>query len=164
LAALLDRSLLHSAEGADGETRFTMLETIREYALEQLVAWDELEAMRRRHALHYIALAHAAEPEMWGAQRKRWMDRLEQEYANLRAVLDWAGARGEIELGLQLGSALWHIWDAQGMVTEGRAHLSALLAQAQTGPPTPAHIKALRGAGLIACDQGDVSAAHALFD
>ena len=62
LAALLDKSLLRQNEGSDSEPRFTMLETIREFALEQLVASDEIEIMRQRHAAYYLALTEEAEP------------------------------------------------------------------------------------------------------
>jgi tetratricopeptide (TPR) repeat protein len=164
LAALVDQSLVRQDEGLDGEPRFTLLETIREYAWDQLVAHSELEAIKHRHATYYLTLAAAAESELQGPRQKHWMDRLEQEHANLRAVLGWAGAHGETELGLQLGSVLWQLWDAQGTLTEGRAHLSALLAQAQTSPPTLARIKVLYGAGVIAWDQGDLDAAHAFWD
>jgi DNA-binding CsgD family transcriptional regulator/tetratricopeptide (TPR) repeat protein len=164
LAALIDQSLVRQNEGLGGEPRFTMLETIREYALEQLVVGAELEATRRRQVVYYRTFAEAAKSGLWGPQHKHWMDRLEQEHANLRAVLEWARAQGETELGLQLGSVLWDLWDTLGTVTEGRAQLSALLAQAQTSPPTLARIEVLYGAGLMALDQGDVAAGNALWN
>jgi predicted ATPase/class 3 adenylate cyclase/DNA-binding CsgD family transcriptional regulator len=163
LAALVDHSLVRQNEGLDGEPRFVMLETIREYALELLVTSGDLEATQRRHAAHYQIFAEAAGPEWLGKpQHDHWMDRLHQEHANLRAVLEWAGAHGETELGLQLGSVLWELWDAQGAVTEGRAQLSALLAQAQGTSPTLARIEVLRGASEMAQEQGDVAAEQSL--
>ena len=71
LAALVDQSLLRQDESADGEPRFTMLETIREYALERLAASGEEEAIRQRHAAYFLALAEAAEPELRGAQAEQ---------------------------------------------------------------------------------------------
>jgi predicted ATPase/class 3 adenylate cyclase/DNA-binding CsgD family transcriptional regulator len=164
LGALVDQSLVRQNQGLDGEPRFTMLETIREFALEQLAARGQREATQRRQAVYYRTFAEAAKSGVWGPQHKHWMDRLEQEHANLRAVLEWAGARGETELGLQLGSALGELWDVQGTVTEGRTQLSALLAQAQPGPPTLARIKVLGSAGHMAFDQGDIDAARTLWD
>ncbi|NTU82494.1 MAG: LuxR family transcriptional regulator, partial [Chloroflexales bacterium] len=163
LAALVDQSLLRQEAGLDGEPRFALLETIREYALEQLGVSGELEGTQRRHAAYYRTFAAAAEAGVEGAHQQQWMARLAQEQANLRAVLAWAAAQGDAELGLQLGSALWVLWDVQGTVTEGRAQLAALLAQAQTSPATTARIKVLRGAGLMAWDQGDVVVAETLI-
>jgi predicted ATPase/transposase/DNA-binding XRE family transcriptional regulator len=90
LAALLDHSLLQCAEGADGKTRFTMLETIREYALERLKASGEEDLLRRRHAAYYLALAEVTEPKIQGAEQAAWLDRLEMEHDNLRAALAWS--------------------------------------------------------------------------
>ncbi len=164
LAALVDQSLVRQEEGLDSEPRFVMLETIREYASEQLVARSELVATRHQHAGYYLTFAQAAESGVSGPLRKHWIDQLEQEHANLRAVLEWASAHGETQLGLQLSSVLWQLWDAQGTLTEGRAQLSALLAQAQSSSPTLARIKALYGAGVMAWNQGNLDAAHALWE
>jgi predicted ATPase/DNA-binding CsgD family transcriptional regulator len=163
LASLIDQSLLRQEEGIDGEPRFTMLETIREYALERLATGGQLEVIQRRHAVYYQTFAEAAEPELWGAKHKYWIARLTQEHANLRSALGWAHAHGETELGLHLGSALWHLWDVLGTVSEARALLAVLLAQAQTGPSTPARIKVTRAAGMMAWDQGDIASAHTLL-
>jgi predicted ATPase/class 3 adenylate cyclase len=164
LTALVDHSLVRQDEGLDGEPRFVMLETIREYAAERLVASGEREATRSRQAAYYLTLVDTARSGMGGSQYKHWMDRLEQEYDNLRGVLDWASARGETELGLQLGSMLWLVWDARGTITEGRARLLALLAQAQNSPPTPARMYVLLGAGQLALAQGDLAVAQTLAE
>jgi tetratricopeptide (TPR) repeat protein len=160
LAALVDHSLVRQDAGLDGEPRFVMLETIREYATEQLVASGELEGTRRRHAVYYLTLTEAQVSRLPGPQYKHWIDYLEREQDNLRAVLDWASARGETELGLQIGSVYWCVVS----VTEGRARLSTLLAQAQNSPPTPARIKVLFGASNMAALQGDLATAQALVE
>ncbi len=106
IGALLDQSLVQPAEGVAGEPRFTMLETIREYALEQLEASDEAEQVRRRHAEHYLALAETAEPHLRGRERGAWLDRLEVEHDNLRAALEWALEGSDMETGARIAIAL----------------------------------------------------------
>jgi predicted ATPase len=106
LAALLDQSLVQQGDGPDGEPRFTMLETIREYALEQLEAHSEADAVRRRHAEYYLALAETAQPQFQRAERYRWSERTESEHYNLRAALAWALEGGDVEIGGRLAVAL----------------------------------------------------------
>src|SRR5205807_2244105 len=89
IASLIDKSLLQQAEQDDGEPRFMMLETIREYGLERLNANGEKEAIREAHAEYYLAFAQRAEPELAGSQQAVWLERLDQEYDNLRAALSW---------------------------------------------------------------------------
>src|SRR5262249_19698367 len=106
LASLVDQSLLKQAEGVGGEPRFTMLETIREYALGRLDASGTATALRRQHAAYYLGLAQAAEPELAGSDQGLWLDRLEQEHDNLRATLAWALQHREWELAGRMGEAL----------------------------------------------------------
>jgi predicted ATPase len=87
LASLMDKSLLNRAETEDGEGRFWMLETVKEYALERLEAAGEEEKIRRAHAAHYLALAEEARPELKGSRQTEWFDRLESEHDNHRAAL-----------------------------------------------------------------------------
>jgi predicted ATPase len=95
-------------ERQDGEPRFCMLETIREYGLEQLEASGEANALRQRHAAYYLALAERAEPEA------AWAAHLDRDHDNLRAALRWAKASGQTELGLGLAAALWRFWHVRG--------------------------------------------------
>jgi predicted ATPase/class 3 adenylate cyclase/DNA-binding CsgD family transcriptional regulator len=89
ITALLNQSLLRQVE-VNSEPRFTMLETIREYALEQLEGSGEAKALREWHAQHFVALAEAAEPELVGSRQAEWLNRLEGERDNLRTVLAWS--------------------------------------------------------------------------
>ena len=90
LASLVDKSLVRQLEGADGEPRFGMLETIREYALERLEERGELEDLQRRHAERFLELAEAAEPELVARRPGAWLQRLDEENGNLRAALAWS--------------------------------------------------------------------------
>src|SRR6185503_11096319 len=89
LAALLDHSLVQQADAPDGEPRFLMLETIREYALERLAARGEVDALRDRHLAYFLALAKAAEPHLRGAEQIIWVERMEEEHDNFRSALAW---------------------------------------------------------------------------
>jgi non-specific serine/threonine protein kinase len=90
LASLIDKSLLKELDGVGDEARFVMLETIREYALEQLEASGETEALRRRQAECFLALAETAELQFHGPHQRVWLDRIEVEHDNLRAALAWS--------------------------------------------------------------------------
>ena len=87
IRSLAAKSLVRRQEGPNGQARLGMLETIREYGLEQLRASGELDAMRRRHASFYVALAEEAEPSLLGTEQVRWARQLELDYDNLRAVM-----------------------------------------------------------------------------
>jgi predicted ATPase/class 3 adenylate cyclase len=160
LATLADQSLLLVQEGVEGEPRFVMLETIRDYALEQLEAHGEADAIRRLHAGHYLALAETAERELTGAEPRIWLQRLETEHDNLRAALAWCQtAQGDIEWGLRFGVALWWFWETRGYLYEGRRWLEGMLAR--ESERTALRAAALNGAGALAIDQGDYIAACA---
>ncbi len=130
VAALVEASLLRMDEGGDGEPRFSMLETIREYALERLEEGGEAELQTvRRHALYYLALAERAEPLLMGAQQGAWLDRLEQEHDNLRVAWAWMRERAAVETGARLVRALSRFWDNRGYQGEGRRWIEDLLAR-----------------------------------
>ena len=106
LGSLLDKSLIQRHGNEADETRFTMLETTREYALEWLLSSDEAHALCRRHAAYYLALAEQAAPELTGPHQATWLKRLGREYDNLRAALSWVRQQGQTELGPRLAGAL----------------------------------------------------------
>ncbi|HEV8339260.1 MAG TPA: tetratricopeptide repeat protein, partial [bacterium] len=149
LQSLVDKSLIrHTGE------RFSMLETIREYAAERLEESGEAEQLRRRHAEHFLALAEEAEPNLRGSPRE-WLDRLESEHDNLRAVLDWLEASGENQLSLRLAGVLSRFWAMRGHLAEGRRHLENALRTDEQ--PTAARAKALNGLALVAISAGDAA-------
>jgi predicted ATPase len=153
LTSLVDKSLLRNVEGGAGEQRVSMLQTIREYAVEQLDARQEADELRQRHAEHYRALAERSEPEILRADQADWLERLQDELDNFRAALDWSTTR-DPELALRLGGALRRAWVARGYLTETRARLEAALEQG-TDVPASIRAKALYGLGRIALNQSD---------
>jgi len=152
IASLLDKSLLRQAGGADGEPRFTTLETIREYALEQLAASGELEILRQRHAEYFLALAETAAPEVVGAHGLLWMERLATEYSNLRVVLAWSiPPQGQVDLGMRLAVGLLWFWIIRNEWGEGYLWLEravALTRQVVIAPAIQGNV--LRAAGIMA--------------
>ncbi|MGO8949615.1 MAG: ATP-binding protein [Ktedonobacterales bacterium] len=166
----------------DEEPRFSMLDTVRDYAREQLGERGELESARRRHFRHFLQWAESAEPALRGPDQPAWLARMEQEHANLRAALQWALAEHEAEAGLRLGAALWRFWYLHAHFTDGRHWLEQLLAEAGS-PNSPesnepklvagttvaekesgaARAKVLAGAGILAYQQGDYQRAAALL-
>src|SRR5215217_6048991 len=102
-----------------------MLETVREFALEELARSGAEDAVRRAHAEYFRVLAERAEPELRGAGQVAWIGRLETELPNLRAVLDWSLAGGDGETGLRLAGALYWFWWFRNHVAEGRTLVRA---------------------------------------
>jgi predicted ATPase/DNA-binding CsgD family transcriptional regulator len=160
LASLVDKSLLQQVEQADGEVRFRMLQTLREYGLERLAAEEESETTHRAHAGYYLALAGEAEAGLTGLQQAMWLERLEQEHENLRAAIQWlleqaegAQARNdEAEMALRLVGDLWRFWLVRGYHREGRSFLERAMAVSK-GAPAALRAKALTGASWLVFSQ-----------
>ncbi|MGH7451195.1 MAG: ATP-binding protein, partial [bacterium] len=160
LAALIDKSLLRQEQTTEGEPRFVMFETIREFALERLQASEEWGATRRRHADFFLTLAEQAEPELTGAKQGVWLNILEREHDNLRAVFSWIEETGQADYGLRLGAAIWRFWLVRGHSEEGRARLTALLALSGADKPTRERAKVLNAVGTLLHGSGDYSTAR----
>ena len=163
LASLVDKSLVRQWDGGEGEPRFGLLETIREYALEKLEERGEVDDLRRRHAERFLELVEAAEPELTRANQARWLERLDEEKDNIRAAFAWATAAGEVELALRLAGALVRFWSTRGLMREGRGRLKEALAS--PGSVAPATLaKAHFAAGYAAVGEGDFPEARADFE
>jgi predicted ATPase len=160
LAQLLDKSLVQGQQGTSAEPRFSMLETIREYATEQLQESREEAAVQEWHAQYFLRLAEEAEPYLYRpAERDSWLERLESEEANLRVALAWCEARQDrVETGLRLAGALAFSWYLRGTLHEGRTWLQALLAHSANSDRSVARSRALYGAGLLAFFEGNFAA------
>ena len=163
LENLINKSLVLGLGCTPGEPwRYRLLETVRHYAAERLAEQGELTVTRRAHAMHYLALAEEAEPQLTGADQGRWLARLEAEHDNLRAALAWLREHGPAEQGQRLAAALWRFWHLRGHFDEGLRWLEAL-ATGDLGAPV-ARAKALHGAGMLAHEQGDHERAAALLE
>ena len=165
MESLIDNSLLTSAEEADGEMRYGMLETIREYARERLSGSGEEDSLRERHADSYLALVETIQPKLLTSERRRWLDRLEIEHDNMRAALEWSRlGKCDASLGLRLSGTLAWFWQTRAYLHEGRKHLEAALARPDASARTEARAKALYGAGALAWSLGDYAVARACLE
>jgi predicted ATPase/DNA-binding SARP family transcriptional activator len=151
--ALADKSLVAAAQAPGAGARFRLLEPVRQYAREELEGAGEEGALRRRHALYYLELAEEAGPRLLGPDQVSWMERLEADHDNLRAVLAWALEVGETGIGQRLGASLGEFWRVRGHLQEGRRWLEATLA-ADEGP-SPARARVLAHAAQMAWERGD---------
>jgi predicted ATPase/DNA-binding SARP family transcriptional activator len=160
IATVVEASLLRRPVEPSRE-HFSMLETVREYALEQLRAAGEDDSTAGRHAHFYAGLAEVAEPKLTGADQAHWLDRLEAERANFQAALRWATQAGDTEMALLLAARLWRFWQLRGHFAEGRRWLEEVLAT--EGPASMARAKALVGLAGLCYWQGDWDGAEAAY-
>jgi predicted ATPase/class 3 adenylate cyclase len=152
LTSLIDKSLVRRIEAAEGELRFRMLETIREYAAERLDEQWDLDPTRRRHAEHFLALAEAAAPRI--TADVEGLDRLDREHDNLLAAFQWSIESGEIDRAMRAGAAVWRFWQQRGHFEIGRTWMERLLDQ--PGDRTAARAAAEGAAGSLAYWQADI--------
>ena len=163
MSALVDKSLAQQQANIQHEPRFTMLETVREYAAERLEESGELKRLRRRHASYFLKLAEEEERASQGPLQRAWLDRLETEHDNLRAALAWSlSPQGDTEMGLQLTGALSHFWYIREHHTEARMWLQKALERGSDA--TAARAKVLVGAGRLAWFQGELARANTLLE
>ena len=160
--SLIAKNLLRQIEGVEGDSRFLMLETIREYGLEQLESSGEGPGVNRRHAEYFLMLAEEADPHLRGPNQPQWLDRLEAEHANLRAAMVWSQESGDDELGLRIAAVLAWFWRLRGHLTEGRRWLEAMLNVCPDR--TALRSKVLARTTLLTYGQGDNLRAMALAD
>jgi predicted ATPase/DNA-binding XRE family transcriptional regulator len=158
VAALVDHSLVQALEDDSGELRLSMLETVREYGLEQLARRADGWATRERHAQHFAELAVAARPHIMGsAQQSAWLRRLDRERANLTAALYWGLERQAFDLGLRLADAIGPFWYFRGNFSEGRQWMERYLELTAQMEANPARLWLLYGVGKLADAQGDIA-------
>jgi len=165
IAALVDQSLVRQDEGLDGEPRFTMLETIGEYALERLAERGEANAIRQQHAAYFLKFAEENDPwpRLHAPPQQHWLDRLEAEHENLRAASEWLIERGEAERGERLAGALLTFWIDRFHWSEGRAWLEAAMALNDTISPLT-RAKVLVGTGALTSRLGDYRTARVYIE
>ena len=175
LSKLVDKSLVvaEASQGEEGALRYRMLETIRQYGQERLEESGEAERFRERHARHYLALAEGAdaqeaERELNAARPVAWLERMENEHANLRAALSWSLDKADggriAQLGLRLAVALWWFWHTHDYLTEGRRYLESVGSGMSNPTTTRLRARALDAAAGLALYQGDYGASKALME
>jgi tetratricopeptide (TPR) repeat protein len=167
LSSLVDKSLIRREEMSDGEARFGMLQTIRELAAEHLAAAGELDAIQRRHAEHFLALAEEAEPHLaLDPNQLEWIARLDGEVANLEAAFAWCTSGFDAtctDIGLRLSAALCHYWAVRSGANEARVRIQAIERLVAACPPSLAQAKALHGASMLARELSDYETAERLL-
>ena len=148
VAELVEKSLVQMSE-ADGMARYRLLETIRQYGVERLTERGETDALRRRHAEFYVALAEQAEPHFTTVARPLWARRLQGDLDNLRQALAWS-RDGDEELHVRLVGALHWFWHSIGQWPEARQWLRSALTVPAGERPSLARARLLFSAGAIA--------------
>lgn len=161
LDRLVDNNLIKPPEEFDNEPRFRMLESIRAFALDQLLQSGEDDEVRRRHAQYYLALVEQAEPELKTAGITHWFERLDMEHENIQAVLAWSQLH-DIDLGLRLCGAIWRFWEIRGCIGEGCNWLEQFISR--SSQQTTVRGKVLIGASAFAVYQGNYLAARGYAD
>ncbi len=165
LSSLVGKSLVRAGATADREPRYTMLETLREFAEERLAESGELTSMSESHARFYLQLAEQAYPLLSGPHQAAWLDRMEMEHDNVRAAFAWSHATANATaLELALAGEMWLFWWMRGHLTEGWQVVSAALSRTSPDDHSAARAQALHGAGGLAWSRGDVRLAATLFE
>lgn len=174
LLSLVDKSMLRQEESAQGEPRFWMLQTLREFGLESLTSVGETEVTRQAHAAYYLALAEEAEPQLQGTEQARWLAQLEREHENLWASLSFLLERARMKVGtqeepseaewaLRLCAALYGFWNTCGYSREGQAFLEQALV-VRSGVGAAVRARALNTAADLAFALDDPEQAETLSE
>lgn len=149
LTSLVEKSLVRQREGIGGEPRFGMLETIREFAIDQAQQRGQWDSLRERHARRYSELARQSGQLVMGSSSREWLDRFALEHDNLRAALAWTMAN-DTELALRLVHDLWRFWQRRGHLVEGIERAEAALALPAARDHPEARADALSAAAGLA--------------
>ncbi len=163
IGSLVDKSLIRQETQADGQPRFRMLETIREFALEQLAATGEDEPLRERHAATVLGFAEEASTEVFGPDQRLWLDRCEADHDNLRAAMAWALTNDRGDTAMRLLVACWRFWQIRGYLAEARDHANRVLALPSALAQPEFRAAAVEAAAGIAYWQADLAAARTWY-
>ena len=159
MASMVDKSLVQQV---DKETRFFMLSTIREYALERLAESDDESATRRAHAAYYLVLAEEGAEDI--AAHPEWLDRFEVEHENFRLAIDYLTRTGDADWGLRIGAALFRFWETREHLTEGRDAIGRVLALEGAAARPKLRARLLFAGAVLAGEQGDYGSAQQMFE
>ncbi|MGH9627590.1 MAG: ATP-binding protein [Bryobacteraceae bacterium] len=163
ISSLVDKSLLHQREHRNTEPRFSMLESIREYALERLAGSGEDAATRRGHAAYALVIAEERSARSAPGEISDWVELCDAEHDNFRAALDWLIETDHGEWALRLGLALFHFWEAREHLAEGRQRLQRILNMKSTAAVNSARARVAFCAGAFMAAQRDYAGALELF-
>jgi predicted ATPase/class 3 adenylate cyclase len=163
VASLVDKSLVRQESQPDGEPRFRMLGTIREFALERLEERGEGELLRERHAAWVVALVERDAGAVFGAEQRPVLDRYELEHDNIRAALAWSISAEHAETAMRILAATWRFWQMRGYLAEGREQAERVLALPAEGVDAAVRAAALEAAGGIAYWQADMEPSRAWY-
>ena len=155
VSALVDNSLLVQRSSDDGDPRFHMLETFREYGRERLRDSGETAPTQRAHAAYMLVLAEEENTEMNPAQRELWLRACDGEHDNFRVAMATLIAAGDVEWAMRLAAALFRFWEQRDHLTEGRETLARVLAMPEASAPTRPRARALYAAAVFTDIQGD---------
>jgi predicted ATPase/DNA-binding SARP family transcriptional activator len=154
LTALIDTSLLRRTEAADGESRFTMLESIREYGTAELERGGRAEIWQAAHARHYAAWVDAGcRTHYCTPGEAGWFDRVTEEHENLVAAMQWSLDGKDVECAVRIAASVAHFWCVRGRLAEGLSWLDRILA-AQDGLSHPLRMRVLAAAAHLRMHQG----------
>jgi DNA-binding CsgD family transcriptional regulator/tetratricopeptide (TPR) repeat protein len=165
LSGLVDKSLVQAEPQVDRTIRYRLLETVRQFALEELERSGHADVARRQHAQHFLDLAQAAEPHLVEESQVIWFEGLEREHDNIRAVLRWSIDHRQIETGLRLGASIMRFWATRARLREGRAWLQQLLSLADSQQPSNlVRARAMAALGTLMWSQRDLEPATAALE
>jgi predicted ATPase/serine/threonine protein kinase len=162
IASLVDNSLLVQRASDDGDPRFVMLETFREYGRERLIEHGDAAATERARAAYMLVLAEEETHDMTPAEREAWLRRSDVEHDNFRAAMKYLTTTNDSEWGLRLGAALFRFWEQRDHLTEGRETLERVLAMPGALAPTRLRARVLYAAAVLADIQSNSDEAERL--
>lgn len=163
IESLVNKSLVQQIPTTDEMPHFMYLETMREFALEKLEESGEKSPIYERYVQHYLALAEAAVPEMYGTDGAKWFEQLEWQHNNFRSSLHRCLTTGQAQTGLRLIGGLSRFWEVRGYLSEGLAWLSSMLGLNGAEQRTKARADALNGGGDLAYLQCKYELAHTYY-
>jgi predicted ATPase/class 3 adenylate cyclase len=162
IAHLVDQSLVRALTTGPA-TRFTMLQTIRDFAADRLQELGQTADLGRRHAVHFLALSESAAVHLPGRDQVAWLARLTEERDNIRAAISWTIDASDAESGLRFSAALWRYWHLGGHVAEGRATVKVVLSVPGAERPSRARLRALEAAGGLLYWSGESGRAGGMY-
>ena len=163
LVDLADQSLVRSLE-TSGDPRFQMLETIRDFAREQLAGRGETDAIAARHSAWFLDLAQRIAPALAGGEQRALLDQLEREHDNIRAVLDRATAAGDARTAIGLAFAVWRFWQKRGHLYEARRRLDAMAAAPWSHDDAALRARLMEALGGVCWWQADIGAMRPAYE